>query len=94
MTTYYICSKDIALEHCSGEFAKNVRYINDSENIIYSEHFGLANSECQTALLLKDINNDMILMLTLKDPIFRKIDKNQMSLQLLDYIKRPWGIIP
>lgn len=103
MTSYYICSPD-AIVHCAGcvylpviytrEFAVDDEKENDlfiSTPIAGNVMFGSFFRHWPHAFLLRDINNEIKLLLTLQDPMFQKV-----SLQsLAETIRKgsvQWGI--
>lgn len=99
MTTYYICSLDIARKHLIGCLYKPV-HCKPTQNpiTIFSEWLGddIVSSPppfWTNAVLLKDLDETTRLMLTLQDPLFREVTKRSMTGFLIKNIILPWNTL-
>lgn len=73
VSRYYLCNPTIAAIYCKGMDFKRVRYYTDGP-AIYSGQFYIVKEDYRNTLLLKDVDDDLKIMLALCDPSFREVD--------------------
>lgn len=95
MTEYYVCSVGVAQQYCNGILGKYVRYYTDGFRILYSGHFHVEDPNyCRNVILLENLSNDLQLILSLKDPEYKKVSiNNDMSTGLVAGIAESWNKI-
>lgn len=96
MTNYYLCSVDIAQQYCNGcEYKKVSHYLTDI-SIYYDwlDQDGCTyKSGWANAVLLKDLDEHIQTLLSLLDPVFRKVSEQDMSRYLLHECSNTWDIL-
>lgn len=93
MNTYYICNDD-SIKHCVGGWYRLIEYTFTGPcrelYIIDRSRHGANADSWKNAILLKDITDEIKLLLTLVDPVFQEVSILSMSTSM-NLTGRCWG---
>lgn len=93
MINYYLCSVDIAKQYCTEYVYKPVHHCGRDHHYVYfgwledDDILFFIDDKWGNGVLLKNIDEKIQIILTLIDPVFRKLSQNEMSAQLRHRIK-------
>lgn len=86
MTAYYLCGRNIAKEFCPGKHYIPVHYHYSGHYAYTIQYMWRQGEQFINAVILKDINDDIRLLLTLKDPLFKEVTIKDMSSVVIHYL--------